>query len=180
VWVEGSNLHAAPRGSRASGQPVELVLGARLREFSVAADLATQRESLTVGGWDVAAKGAQTHQATASAIAAELEGGESGPAILSSKFGARKEALVHSVPLSSAEAQAQAEAAFRLIARRFVVGRGRAQADERLRVGTFVDLKGLGPLFSGKYYLSEVRHLFDGAGGLRSEFAAERPSLGRP
>ena len=87
---------------------------------------------------------------------------------------------MHSVPLSSAEAQAQAEAAFRLIARRFVVGRGRAQADERLRVGTFVDLKGLGPLFSGKYYLSEVRHLFDGAGGLRSEFAAERPSLGRP
>jgi phage protein D len=180
VWVEGSNLHAAPRGSRAAGQPVELVLGARLREFSVAADLATQRDSVTVGGWDVAAKEAQTYEATASAISSELEGGDSGASILSAKFGARKEALVHGVPLSSAEAQAQAEAAFRLIARRFVVGRGKAQADERLRVGAFVDLKGLGPLFSGKYYLSEVRHLFDGAGGLRSEFAAERPSLGKP
>lgn len=180
VWVEGSSLRAAPRGSRAAGQPVELVLGARLREFSVAADLATQRDSLTVGGWDVSAKGPQTYQATESAISAELEGGESGASILSSKFGARKEALVHGVPLSSAEAQAQAEAAFRMIARRFVVGRGKAQADERLRVGAFVDLKGLGPLFSGKYYLSEVRHLFDGASGLRTEFAAERPSLGRP
>jgi phage protein D len=180
VWIEGSTLHAAPRGNRASGQPVELALGARLREFSVAADLAGQRDSVTVGGWDVAAKAAQTAQADDSLISGELEGGDSGASILSTALGSRKEALVHGVPLSSAEAQAQAEAAFRLIARRFVVGRGRAQTDERLRVGAFLDLKGLGPLFSGKYYLSEVRHMFDGAAGLRSEFSAERPSLGKP
>ena len=56
-----------------------------------------------------------------------------------------------------------AEAFFKASARRFVVGRGVAETDSRLRVGSYVDLQGLGPLFSGKYYLSEVRHRFDGA-----------------
>ena len=36
-----------------------------------------------------------------------------------------------------------------------------------------------GPLFSGKYYVCEVKHLFDGE-GLRTEFVAERPGLGKP
>jgi hypothetical protein len=65
-------------------------------------------------------------------------------------------------------------------ARRFVVGHGTAETSSDLRVGSYVDLKGLGPLFSGKYYLSEVRHLFDNRNGLRSEFTAERPGLGQP
>jgi uncharacterized protein len=43
-----------------------------------------------------------------------------------------------------------------------------------------VDVKNVGPLFGGKYYLSEVRHLFDGARGIRTFFTAERPGLGRP
>ena len=63
-------------------------------------------------------------------------------------------------------------------ARRFVVGRGVAEPDARLRVGNRVDLQRLGPLFSGKYTLAEVQHVFDGR-GLRTEFTAERPGLGR-
>lgn len=178
VWIDGNTLHAAPRSDRVSGQAVELVLGARLRDFSVLADLAGQRTSVTVGGWDVSGKSAQTAEATESAISSELEDGQSGPRILSASFGARKEALVHGVPLSAAEAQSQAESAFRLLARRFVVGRGTAQTDARLRVGNSIALKGLGPLFGGKYYLSEVRHLFDGVKGIRTEFTAERAWLG--
>lgn len=48
-----------------------------------------------------------------------------------------------------------------------------------MRVGTYVNLQGLGPLFSGKYYVSEVQVRFDGSAGLRTEFTAERPGLGR-
>jgi hypothetical protein len=54
-----------------------------------------------------------------------------------------------------------------------------AQTDARLRVGAKVELKGLGPLFSGHYYLVEVRHTFDGARGLRTEFVGERPGIGQ-
>jgi phage protein D len=84
------------------------------------------------------------------------------------------------VPITQQEAQARADAYFRSIARRFVTAHGVAEPEPPLRVGTSAELTGLGPLFSGKYYVAGVRHVFDGAKGLRTEFAAERPGLGRP
>lgn len=63
-------------------------------------------------------------------------------------------------------------------ARRFVVGRGIAETNSSLRVGSKADLQGLGPLFNGKYYVSDVKHIFGGAQGLRSEFRGERVGIG--
>jgi hypothetical protein len=60
-----------------------------------------------------------------------------------------------------------------------VTGRGVATPHANLRVGVSADLKGLGTLFNGKYYVTEVRHVFDGVRGLRTEFTSERPGLGR-
>jgi phage protein D len=179
LWVEGSTLHAKARAAR-GGTPVELGMGNELLDFRVAADLAGQRTAVTVSGWDVGGKSAISHEATDGVLGSELGGLTSGASILSSALGDRKEALVHTVPSSTAEAQSRAEAYFKLAARQFVVGRGVAQGDARLKVGTRTDLKGLGPLFSGKYILTEVRHLFEGQRGLRTEFVAERPGLGNP
>jgi len=178
VWVEGKTLKAQARVRR-NGGTLQMTYGNTLREFCVLADLAGQRTSVTVSGWDVASKADLKYEATAAILSGELNGDSSGVSILSSAFGVRKEALAHTVPLSSQEAQAAAEAFFRASARRFVVGRGVMETDSRLRVGTYVDLRGLGPLFNGKYYLSEVRHRFDGVKGIRTECIAERPGLGR-
>jgi phage protein D len=100
--------------------------------------------------------------------------------ILKNKLGDRKEAIAHGVPVTQQEAQARADAYFRGIARRFVVAQGIAEPNPPLRVGSSAELSGLGPLFSGKYYVAGVRHLFDGATGMRTEFTAERPGLSRP
>jgi len=178
LWMDGNTLNAKPRSNRTSGS-VEMGYGNKLREFSVIADLARQRTSVTVSGWDVAAKSELKHEATDSVLGGELNGDDSGSSILQSAFGARKELFAHTVPLTSAETQAEAEALFKMTARRFVVGRGVAETSSKLRVGVYIDLKELGPLFSGKYYLSEIRHVFDGTKGLRTEFTAERPGLGR-
>jgi len=178
LWMEGSTLHAQCRADRDHGT-LRITYGGELREFSVVADLAGQRTSLNVCGWDVAGKSALAYEADDSVIGSELNGDVSGASILSDVFGQRKESIVHTVPITSQDAQKEAEAYFRMSARRFVVGRGVAQADSRLRVGGYADLQGLGPLFSGKYYLSEIRHLFDGVKGTRTEFTAERPGLGR-
>jgi phage protein D len=177
LWMDGSTLRAQSHGSR-DGGTVQLRYQRDLREFAVLSDLAGQRTSVFVNGWDVAGKKAIQHEATASAISGELNGDDSGPSILSSAFGDRKEALAHTVPLTADQAQSEAEAFFRMSARRFVVGRGVAEADARIRVGSVVDLQALGPLFSGKYYVAEVRHVFD-ARGIRTEFTGERPGLGR-
>jgi phage protein D len=178
VWMEGSTLHVKSHSNR-STQPVALTHGGNLREFNVLADLSHQRTSITVNGWDVAGKSGLQYEATNSTISNELNGDISGISILQSSLGARKEALAHMTPSNSAEAQALAEAYFKMTARRFVVGHGSAETDAKLRVGAQVDIKNVGPLFNGKYYLTEVRHLFDMARGLRTEFTAERPGLGR-
>jgi uncharacterized protein len=178
LWMDGSTLNAKPRTDRIGGS-VEMSYGNKLREFAVMADLARQRTSVTVGGWDVQAKSELKHEATDSVLGGELNGDASGASILQSAFGARKEAVAHTVPLTSQETQTEAEALFKMTARRFIVGRGIAETSSKLRVGAYIDLKEIGPLFSGKYYLSEIRHVFDGTKGLRTEFVGERPGLGR-
>src|SRR5262249_8547722 len=173
VWMEGSTLRAELR-TRRQGGTFRMTYGKELREFSVLADLAGQRSSVAVNGWDTTGKTGLHYEATDSVLSGELNGDSSGSSILGSALGTRKESLVHTVPVTAQEAQAEAEAFFRMSARRFLIGRGLAETDSRLRVGNQVDLQGLGPLFSGKYYLSEVRHTLDATHGFRTEFTAER------
>jgi hypothetical protein len=179
IWMDGATLHAERRAGRDAGT-VKMTYGADLFEFSVLADLAHQRTSVFVNGWDVGGKRGLQFEATESAVTGELNGDASGASILASAFGPRKEALAHAVPLTEQEAQARAESYFRRAARRFVVGRGVCAAVAGLRVGGHAELSGLGPLFDGRYYLSEVRHTFDFARGVRTTFTAERAGLGRP
>jgi phage protein D len=178
LWMDDRSLYAKSRSKRNNGT-VKLTYSGELLEISVIADLAGQRTAISVNGWDVAGKAALTHEATDQVIANELNGDISGLSILKSAFGERKESMVHTVPLNSNEAQVESETMLRMIARRFVTARGTAQANSKLRVGTYADLQGLGPLFSGKYYLTQVKHVFDGKDGFRTEFCAERPGIGQ-
>jgi uncharacterized protein len=177
LWIDGRTLHMQAH-SRRTGTAVQLAYGKELHSFSALADLAHQRSSVTVSGWDVQAKTGLHEDADDSIMRAELGSDLSGAATLQSSLGLRKEMLAHTVPVTSDEARATAEAHYKSIARRFVVGHGVADTAANLRVGASVDLRGLGPLFSGTYYLSEVRTRFDGVHGLRSELLAERPGLG--
>jgi phage protein D len=178
VWMDGSTLNAKSHNGRGD-QSLQMTHGNQLRQFTVLADLAMQRTSVAVNGWDVASKAALQYEATDAVISSELGSDTSGVSILQSALGQRKEALAHTVPLNHDEAQHEAEAFFKMSARRFVVGRGVAETVSDLRVGAKVDLQGLGPLFNGKYYVVELKHVFDGAKGLRTEFRSERVGIGR-
>lgn len=173
------NIMQIQSHTKRTGGNLQITYGKELHEFSVLADLATQRSSVTVSGWDVANKQGVKHEATDVILNGELHGGISGAHFLASALGNRKEALVHTAPFTLQEAQTEAEAYFKIQARRFVTGHGIAEANGQLQVGNFVQLQGLGPLFSGRYYLSEVAHLFDSVHGIRTEFTAESPGLGQ-
>jgi Bacteriophage probable baseplate hub protein len=179
LWMEDRTLHVKSRTNR-SNMTVRMTFGAGLREFTALADLAKQRTSVQVSGWDVSSKSALLHESTESVINSEVGSDTSGVSILGSTLGSRKETVAHGVPLGSDEARARADAYLRSVARRFVRGRGIAETSPDLRVGRYAELEGLGPLFSGKYYVAEVQHRFDGEQGIRTEFAAERPGLGQP
>ncbi len=176
--VDGSTFRVATRSTGGSN-PIELNHGRELRTFTVLADLAHQRTALSATGWDVSAKSEIRHETGDSALGGELEDGESGASLLQSALGERKDSVAHGVPATGDEARCIAESAFRLGARRFLRGRGVAEPAAGLSVGSTVDLIGLGPLFSGKYYVFELRHRFDGKLGLRTEFSCERPWIGR-
>ena len=178
LWVSGDVLHAKARSRRNAGD-VTLTLGRGLLECSVTADLAGQVSAFSVSGWDVAGKKAIAYKATDKALAAELNGDEGGSTLLASALGERAQQIVHLVPFTSTEAQALAEAQYRRVARRFVIGNGVAEGDARVRVGANLSLAGLGPLFDGKYYVTRARHLFESRSGLRTQFTAERPGIGR-
>ena len=178
IWVNAKTLGAKPRAAR-SKDKVKLTHGTQLREFNAIADLANQCTSVTASGWDVAGKSALFFEAKETVISNELNGDTSGAAILQQKFGTRKESLAHAFAHNSRETQFMAEALFRMTARRFVVGHGVAEPNAKMRVGTYVELDGLGPLFNGKYYLAQVKHLFDNAEGMRTVFCAEKPGIGK-
>jgi phage protein D len=178
LWMEGNTLMARTRTGRAAATPLRMGYGNELREFTVLADLAGQRSSVTVSGWDVAAKQALAETAEEAAVSGELAGGLSAAQILAMAFGKCDEHVVHSVPLTGAEAKARADTAYKRIARRFLTARGVAETSGALRVGAKVTIDHLGDLFSGTYYVSEVTHRFDDEQGLRTEFLAERAGLG--
>ncbi|HWW77620.1 MAG TPA: hypothetical protein VNZ44_19610 [Pyrinomonadaceae bacterium] len=178
IWVGGGKLFAKSHTARDDGTR-KMAYGRELYEFSVLADLAHQRTSVYVNGWDVTGKAGLQYEATDAVVSGELNGGASGASILQKAFGARKESIAHTVPLTAQEAQTEAESYFKQMARRFVVGRGVCEASPKMRVGAYVELDAVGKLFNGKYYLTEVRHLFDFARGIRTAFKVERPGLGR-
>jgi phage protein D len=177
LWVEDRTLHAQARARR-NTNTVTLTYGRGLVEFSVTADLAHQRTVVRVSGWDVGGKSALDEEAGEGALGGELDGKRSGSSVLAAALAERRERVAASVPLSQSEARALAEARYRSRARRFVRGRGRAEGDPSIRVGTKLDISGLGELFDGNYYTTLARHTFDLHYGYRTSFEVERPGIG--
>lgn len=178
IWLKDTELHVKARSKRGKDK-LKLKYGAQLREFCVKADLANQRTSVTASGWDVSSKKEIKFEAKESVISSELGSDESGIKILKKTFGERKESIVHSAPINHQDARHLAESFMKTLARQFVVGRGVAEPNAKLRVGTVIDLDGLGKLFNGKYYVAEIAHIFDNAKGFRTEFKAERLGIGK-
>lgn len=177
VWIENGTINAKSRAGRRRNE-ITFAFGQRLLEFSVMADLARQRTALEIGGWDVASKSAVKERSEPSALQNELDGGQSGAAILADKFGQRVERVVHQVPFSSAEATVMAKSSFQRMARKFVSGQARLDGDGRVRVGSYVQFEGVGPMFNGAYYVCHVRHGFDVVGGFQTRVQVERPAIG--
>lgn len=177
LWVDDRTLHVQSHTNR-NGGTVELTYGQNLLEFSVLADLAHQRTSVRVSGWDVSNKDKLDEEATESVVAGELNGDRSGGSVLGQALAQRKERVVSAVPLSQAEARALAEARYRERARRFLRGSGASDGNPKIRVGATLSLKGLGPMFDGKYYVTLARHTFDMRSGYRTAFEVSRPGIG--
>jgi phage protein D len=104
--------------------------------------------------------------------------GREGKAVLEEALESRAEHIGHMAVGTDAEAQALAEAAFDLRARRFVRAEGTAEGNPQLRVGANLTLTGISPQFDNTYYVVRACHLYDLRQGYRTEFSAECAYLG--
>ena len=177
LQVVGTELHVSPRGDVRRGA-LELELDSQLAKACIRVDLADQVTAITTRGWNAADGKAVSGKASGLTQGGPGQGRD-GAALLSQMLGARSEHLGHVAVATDAEAQAVAEAAFDLRARRLVTLEGVTEGNAQLRVGahcriTGVDHRVREHLLRGPR-LPSLRRARQ---GYRSEFRAECAYLG--
>ena len=179
LWLDGRTLHLAAREQRQ--QPlITLIQGHNLVHVQLRADVAHQRSSVNVAGWDDAQAEGVDEAANDSDVQAEAQGGSHGLAVLQRAFGERTSHRTREVPIKGDEARAWARAQLLTRARRFVRASGVAEGDAGLQVGSRLCLQRVSPMFEGEgYVVTQVEHRFDLAQGYRTHFEAERAWVGQ-
>jgi phage protein D len=100
--------------------------------------------------------------ARAGDVAATMGGAQTGPAATDGLFGARTLTITDQPVASQAEADQLARSILEEIALGYITGEVTANGNPSIRVGSVVELTGLGRRFSGSYYVIRVRHVWDG------------------
>ncbi len=175
LQIVGTELHASPRANVLRGT-VDLALSNQLMSARVTADVAHQITESTVKGWDVSNGSSMNGSGQENALGPGS--GKKGSAVMTDKFSDRKFHSCHVATFNQAEVDALADAVRNTRARRFLRVHGLANGDPALRVGTNVNLTGLGDWFSNTYYVVRTRHLYDLKLGYRTEFEGECAFLG--
>jgi phage protein D len=177
IWAEGEELHFEGRTNR-TGTELTLVQGDTLLAVELRADLAHQRSSVLVSGYDAQSRETIEEEAGGDAVQGEADGGVTGPATLDRALGERAFRRTRDVPLTSAEAQQWARAEMLRRGRTFATAIGVTSGSPDLIVGSRLTLERVGaPFEGGGWYVTRVRHTYDLERGHRTSFSAERANL---
>jgi uncharacterized protein len=178
IWCHDGTLYFQTRDKRTASE-LTLIQGNQLLDVQLRADLAHQRATVAVGGYDAPARDAIDEEAAQDAIDAEVTGGRTGTAVLKRAFSAFASYRVREAPIKGAEATAWARSEFLRRARGFVTAVGTTRGSPDMVVGSRLTLDRVGDPFDGPgYYTTRVRHTYDLRDGHRTHFAAERPTIG--
>lgn len=176
LQLGGDQLQVRRIADRDRGS-LSLSMYSQLQQVRVIADLAEQATAVTASGFDVAA---------GTAFSADSQGRSAGPgsgstgAQLLAAIGERSEHLAPLACTSEAEARALADAAFDQRARRFVRTHGSTEGNAALRVGTTLQLNGIGRRFDNSYAVVEATHRYDLISGYQTDFVAQSAYLASP
>lgn len=178
LWVDSAEvIHLATR-QRRPGAELTLVQGNELLRVSARADLAHQRVSVRMSGWDHDAVRPVTHAAQAAVVAAAVAGGQLGPDLAARHFPRATLTRSRRDVLDQDTATAYADAEMLRRARSFVTVEGTTAGTADLVPGARLDLRRVGRPFEGSgYRVVHARHSYDLVTGYRTDFRAERPQL---
>jgi phage protein D len=178
IWIDEETLYFKTRDRRNATQ-LSLIRGTDIISVQACADLAHQRTRVQVSGYDAQQRSVIDEEAGADTIQAEITGGRTGPSVLQSAFGDRVSHRVREVSLNTTEARDWARAEMLRRARGFVNVNGVTRGTPDMVVGSLLELEQMGEPFNGEgYYVTRVCHTYDLAQGHRTQFEAERATVG--
>ncbi len=159
---------------RATDGDASIVLNreVELLEFSARLSTSTQVGEVSVMGWDPKRKEAIVGESSAGDE--RPMGGSSGPSVVEEVFAGTSEVFIDNPVQTQADADDYAQGWFNEMALRYVEGQGLCIGRTDLRAGILVDIEGLGQRFSGRYYLTSVKHFYQPNLGYRTAFSARR------
>lgn len=155
---------------------VRLEMGRALKYARMTADIAEQVSAVTLGSFDPAA--GEIVSAGEDAVGFGPGQGKTGADVLSEKFSA---VIMHQGrhgPLTDPDGDALAVIEGQRRARGFVQVRGCSEGNAELRVGSWIELVGVNPMFANQYAVREAVHRWDTRDGYTTDFVAESAYLG--
>jgi uncharacterized protein len=174
MQVIGSTLQVRSSADMDRGT-LDLTLYSQLQEVRVVADLSSQVTEVMARGFDPAA--GDGFEKTSTGAQAGPGSGRTGASLLS-EIGIDRSENLGALPCrNDTEAKALADATFDQRARQFVRLHGRTEGNASLRVGSRVNLHGVGRRFDNCYAVVEARHRFDPTSGYVTEFVAQSAFL---
>lgn len=148
-----------------------------LRSFTPTLDTQQQVSEVIVRGQDLSGK-AIVGRAGKGKEDSKMEGSATGPEAAAKAFGKKGALTITSEPVSTQqEAESLAIAIYNEKAQRFITGNGASVGLPKLRAGVVVEIEGVGPRFSGAYYVTRSTHSI-GSGGYTTTFSVRRNSEG--
>lgn len=153
-----------PRPKRPTNPVVSLEWGKGLLSFSPEINIAEQVTKVEVRGWDVNTKKEVVGTAEAGEEPGRIQGRNSGAEILKKVCREEKELKVRESVFSKQEAKRRADAILKERAEQFVKGSGESIGMPEIQAGTYIELKGLGQLFSKLYYIEQCTHTINNSG----------------
>ncbi|MEM7553294.1 MAG: VgrG-related protein [Cyanobacteria bacterium P01_A01_bin.84] len=145
-----------------SQKSIELKWLKEISSFSTRITSAEQVSSVEVRGWDYTQKKLITETAKSEKVITDT--GNKKGSDCSNKFNLNKppKMIVVDKPVfSPKEAEVMAQAFCDELGGEFVYADATAEGNPKIRPGRFVNLKDMGTRFSGKYYITETRHIYN-------------------
>lgn len=141
---------------------IELKWLKEISSFSTRVTSAEQVSSVEVRSWDYTQKKLVTETAKSEKVITDT--GNKKGSDCSNKFNLNKppKMIVVDKPVSSAkQAEVMAQALCNELGGEFVYADAKAEGNPKIRPGRFVNLTEMGERFSGKYYITETRHIYN-------------------
>ena len=171
------NIYFGPSKTKREAPTYRLVWGKTLTSFKPTLNASRQVSSVTVRGWDRKANKLIEKKKTWTDLVTDAN--EKKRMELISQAFNRGEIVTNQPVRTDAEADQKATDILTRQLREMVKASGVTVGLPDLRAGRKVEIEGLGPRYSGTYYISSTTHTI-GEGGYRTQFEARRDPMDQP